>query len=107
VIWDDAMLAAQFYLDDLDGAVVRGEVSGKVLTLTLNKPATFKKITYLKEMSWKQDEILKGANGLAALTFCNVPIAPPAPVGTPADKARTDSAYPRPGKPEPARDIGP
>jgi hypothetical protein len=47
--------------------------------LTLNKPAHFKKITYLKEMAWKQASILKGANGLAALTFCNVPILPPAP----------------------------
>jgi hypothetical protein len=77
VIWDDAMLAAQFYLDDLDGAVVRREVKGTLLTL--NKPAHFKKITYLKEMAWKQASILKGANGLAALTFCNVPILPPAP----------------------------
>ena len=86
VLWDDAMLAAQFYLDDLDGAVVRGEVTGKVLTLTLNKPAHFKKITYLKEMAWKRAPILKGANGFAALTFCKVPILPPAPAVAPPVK---------------------
>ena len=86
VLWDDAMLAAQFYLDDLDGAVVRGEVRGKVLTLILNKPGNFKKITYLKEMAWKRAPILKGANGLAALTFCKVPILLPAPVVAPPVK---------------------
>jgi hypothetical protein len=26
----------------------------------------------LKEIDWKQSRLLKGLNGLAALTFCNV-----------------------------------
>jgi hypothetical protein len=34
------------------------------------------KITYLKEVAWSQDTLLTGANGLAALTFCNVSIPP-------------------------------
>jgi len=74
VVWDDDLRAIQFYLDDSNEAVVHGEVAGNVLTLTLNKPATFKRITYLKEMSWQQDLILTGQNGIAVLTFCNVPI---------------------------------
>jgi L-glyceraldehyde 3-phosphate reductase len=32
------------------------------------------KITYLHEMSWSQERLLVGANGIAALTFCDVPI---------------------------------
>ena len=40
-----------------------------------------------KEVAWNQDTLLLGANGLAALTFCEVPIA-----GTvaKADKLRAD-----------------
>jgi len=34
-------------------------------------------ITYLKEIAWSQDTLLNGANGIAALTFCEVPILPP------------------------------
>lgn len=75
IVWDD-LQAVQFYLDDSNEAVVHGEVTGNVLTLTLNKPATFARITYLKEMSWKQEQILTGRNGIAALTFCNVPVLP-------------------------------
>jgi hypothetical protein len=78
VVWDD-LQAVQFHLDDSNEAVIRGEVTGNVLTLTLNKPATFQRITYLKEMSWKQELILMGRNGIAALTFCNVPVLPSKP----------------------------
>jgi len=74
VVWDD-LLAGQFYLDDAEGIVVGGAVTGNVLTLTLKEPGTFERITYLKEMSWRQDNILFGQNGMAALTFCNVPIS--------------------------------
>ena len=31
-------------------------------------------VTYLKEMDWSQDKLLIGVNGIAALTFCDVPI---------------------------------
>ena len=75
VVWGD-LLPSQFYLDGVEGAVVRGDVAGNLLTLTLNKPTAYARITYLKEMSWKQEMILMGKNGIAALTFCNVPIKP-------------------------------
>lgn len=75
VVWADA-LAGQFYLDGEKGKVSSGSVSGNVLTLKLKELSTAKKITYLKEIAWNQDTLLNGANGLAALTFCEVPIQP-------------------------------
>jgi len=75
VVWDD-LLASQFYLDDAEGIVFSGAVTDNVLTLTLKEPAAFERITYLKEMSWKPNNILFGKNGMAALTFCDVTIQP-------------------------------
>ncbi len=73
VVWTDA-LADQFYLDGEKGKVAAGRVSGNVLTLTLKGASAAKRITYLKEIAWSQDTLLLGANGLAALTFCDVPL---------------------------------
>jgi hypothetical protein len=73
VAWND-LQATQLFLDGSNGEVIRGEVAGKVLTLTLAKPGDFRHITYLNEMSWDQELVLVGTNGLAALTFCKVPI---------------------------------
>ena len=86
VVWTDA-LAGQFYLDGEKDKVASGSVAGNVLTLKLKEPLAAKQITYLKEVAWNQDTLLLGANGLAALTFCEVPIA-----GTvaKADKLRAD-----------------
>ena len=33
------------------------------------------KVTYLDERAWSQDRLLVGKNGIAALTFCNVPVS--------------------------------
>ena len=73
IAWTDN-LAGQFYLDGEKGRVASGSVAGNVLTLKLNAPSTAQKITYLKEVAWSQEALLLGANGLAALTFCAVPI---------------------------------
>jgi hypothetical protein len=73
VVWADA-LASQFYLDGIADRVASGAVSGNVVTLQLKEASAAKKITYLKEMNWSQEKLLIGANGIAALTFCNVPI---------------------------------
>ncbi len=75
VIWSDT-LAGQFYLDGEKDKVASGSVAGNVLTLKLKEPSAAKTITYLNEISWNQDTLLTGANGIAALTFCEVPIAP-------------------------------
>ncbi len=74
VVWADA-LAGQFYLDGEKDKVASGSVAGNVLTLKLKAPSAATKATYLKEIAWSQDKLLNGANGIAALTFCNVPIA--------------------------------
>jgi len=77
VAWHEA-LVREFYLDDNSGEVVSGRAAGNVITLQLKRtPSAATKITYLKERDWSQDRLLMGANGLAALTFCDVEIEPP------------------------------
>ncbi len=73
VLWGDA-LADQFYLDGEKDKVASGRVAGNVLTLKLRSASTAQTITYLKETDWSQDTLLEGTNGLAALTFCEVPL---------------------------------
>jgi hypothetical protein len=75
VIWMDS-LASQIYLDGENDKVASGTVSGNVLTLKLKAPATAQKVTYLRETSWNQNDLIFGVNGIAALTFCEVPLAP-------------------------------
>ena len=55
--------------------VVSGAVAGAVLTLTLKRASTAGTITYLDSKSWSQEHLLRGENGIAALTFCNAPIS--------------------------------
>ena len=74
IVWADA-LTSQFYLDGVADKVASGALSGNVLTLKLTEPSTAKRITYLKEAAWSQEKLILGANGIAALSFCNVPIA--------------------------------
>jgi hypothetical protein len=78
VVWDDS-LASQFYLDGAKDKVASGSVSGNVVTLKLNVPSTAQRITYPDSKSWSQERLLRGANGIAALTFCEVPILPSKP----------------------------
>ena len=69
-------LAGQIYLNGEKGKVASGSVSGNVLTLKLTEASEANKITYLKESDWSQDQLIFGANGIAALTFAEVEIAP-------------------------------
>ena len=73
IAWTDS-LASEFYLDGVANNVVSGAVSGKVITLKLKEVSSAQKITYLDSESWSQERLLYGENGIAALTFCNVPI---------------------------------
>ena len=75
VIWDNG-LTGQIYVNDEAGKVVAGSLKGNVLTLKLKDVTDPTKISYLKEMKWSQESLLMGANGIAALTFCDVPILP-------------------------------
>jgi hypothetical protein len=75
VKWDNSLIG-QFYLDGQNGMIVSGTVSGKQLTLKLNAPSTARTLTYLDSKTWKPTTVLRGENGIAALTFCEVPILP-------------------------------
>ncbi len=74
ILWQESLIR-EFYLDDQAGEVASGVASGNTLTLKLKAPSQATRITYLKERQWSQDRIILGTNGLAALTFCDVPIA--------------------------------
>jgi len=73
--WNNA-LASQFYLDGEKGKVASGAVSGQVITLKLTAAATAHALTYLDSRAWSENNLLVGENGIAALTFCDVPILP-------------------------------
>ena len=53
-----------------------GRASGNIVTLKLKGASTAGTITYLHERHWSQEKLLVGTNGIAALTFCDVPILP-------------------------------
>ena len=78
VTWNNA-LASQFYLDGKQGQIASGSVSGKFVKLQLAAAAPGPKLTYLDSKSWSQTNLLRGENGIAALTFCEVPISPQQP----------------------------
>lgn len=75
VKWDDK-LVSEFYPDGEKGKVASGSATGTVVTLKLKAPSKAKTLTYLDSAAWSQDRLLRGENGIAALTFCEVPIQP-------------------------------
>jgi len=77
--WNNS-LASEFYLDGAAKNVTGGAVSGNVITLNLKGASSAQKITYLDSASWSVDNLLYGENGIAALTFWNVPILPRKPL---------------------------
>lgn len=76
VKWHNA-LATEFYLDAQRGKVASGIASGNLVTLNLTAASAARKLTYLDSAAWSPDRLLRGENGIAALTFCDVPILPP------------------------------
>lgn len=75
VVWQEP-LVSQFYLDGQRNLVAAGAVAGNVLTLKLKAPSTAKALTYLDSAGWNEQNLLRGANGIAALTFWGVPLGP-------------------------------
>ncbi len=73
--WDDAT-SSQFVLKGAEGKVQSGSASGVNITLKLSDPSDATAITYLVDRRWDPNSLLYGRNGIAALTFCEVPIAP-------------------------------
>jgi hypothetical protein len=76
--WNEA-LTSQFYLDGKEGKVTSGAASGNLVRLKLAGPADAKTITYLVDKNWDIKNLLYGLNGIAALTFCEVPLEPAKP----------------------------
>jgi hypothetical protein len=74
VKWDDK-LAGQFYLDGEKGLVMSGAATGNSVTLKLSGASKAQKVTYLDSKAWSQPFLLRGENGIAAFTFCEVQIA--------------------------------
>ncbi len=65
------------FLDGVAGKVASGSATGNVIKLQLTAASTAATITYLKgTVAWNQANILYGSNGIAALTFADVPIEP-------------------------------
>ncbi len=71
--WSDA-LVSQFHLEGEPKQVTAGSANGSRITLKLKGPTKSKTVTYLDSANWNPDNLLYGQNGLAALTFCDVPI---------------------------------
>ena len=78
--WKDEM-KRYVYLDGSAAGISGGAVSGNVLTLKLTAPSSAKTIAYLAGRDWDgtPKHLLYGANAIAALTLCDVPILPPRP----------------------------
>lgn len=75
VVWSES-LRSEFTLDGARDQVVKGEAVGDTLVLELKAATTAAAITYLDSAHWQPENLLRGANGIAALTFCAVPIEP-------------------------------
>ena len=77
VTWDDEV-ALRFRLDDDSAELNSIGGTGKIITLKLAKPSAAKNLSYVRGGKWRQeDAIIWGSNGIAALTFCEVPIRLP------------------------------
>ncbi len=74
--WNDALIS-QFYLNGEAGKIAVGVVTRNVVTLKLHEPSTATAITYLIDKKWDANNLLYGQNGIAALTFFEVPLNSP------------------------------
>ena len=75
VRWDEA-LASQFRLDGGKAAFSSSSADGATVTLRLMAPTDARTVSYIDGDRWSQRTILRGENGIAALTFCEVVIEP-------------------------------
>jgi hypothetical protein len=78
--WKEEM-KKDIFLDEAKAPISAGTVDGNVILLKLTKPSTAKTIAHLSGRNWdgKPASLIFGANGLAALTFCDVPLTPADP----------------------------
>ena len=72
--WEEEIIE-RFFLDDGSAELTAVGGSGKIITLKLAGPTAAKNLSYVRGGKWRQDQsIIWGANDLAALTFCEIPI---------------------------------
>ena len=65
------------YIDGKTAPISSGKVAGNVITLQLKSPTEAKTIAYISGRFWDgrpDDKLLYGTNGIAALTFCALPL---------------------------------
>ena len=75
MVWKDEVKRS-IYLDAVVAPIGSGSVFGNVITLKLTVPSSARTISYLAGRDWDgtPTSLLYGANGIAALTFCEVQI---------------------------------
>lgn len=71
--WSDSLIS-EFHLDGEPNQIVSGSVNGTCVTLKLRAPTKSTTLTYIDSARWNPENLLYGETGLAALTFCEVPI---------------------------------
>lgn len=64
----------ELYLDGQRDKIASGKCEGNTITLTLTEPSAAKTINYIDGGLWMQERVIRGKSGMAALTFCDVPI---------------------------------
>ena len=74
VVWNDAIVS-EFSFDHVTGKVASGSALGNMLKLKLTGESNARSISYINGDSWSPDRLLIGENGIAALSFCEVPIS--------------------------------
>ena len=77
VAWDDATVS-EFRLDGEPGGIRSGRAAGSTLRLAVAPGCDATTITYLVDRQWQPQRVLRGTNGIAALSFHAVAIMPPA-----------------------------
>jgi hypothetical protein len=78
--WNSAS-TVNFFLDRVAGKVSSGSASDNVIKLQLTEPSTAKTLDYVEDAIWDGNaaNLLRGSNGIAALTFADVPLEPAKP----------------------------
>lgn len=73
VRWQDS-LGQAFSLDGERAEIAAGRSSGGLVALQLKAPSPAGTISYINGASWDPMNLLRGENGIAALSFCEVPL---------------------------------
>jgi len=65
---------SQIHIGGERGRVMAGEAQGVRVRLQLAGPSEASTVDYIHDRQWNRRELLRGVNGIAALSFCDVPI---------------------------------